>query len=73
MLNDEQTIARQAKIIFALHDKVDILKSCLSEIQSELVCIGGPLNDNNLHFTKPQLLMCQRILDHTDVIREKDL
>lgn len=41
----------------------------LDEIGSRLTCIGGPLNDNNLNYTKEQLKpfrnienICSRVL-----------
>lgn len=35
--------------------KVDILKSGYKDIYNDLICVGGPFNDNKLNFTSEQL------------------
>lgn len=64
--SDVEVIAAQAKIIFQLNNQLSNLKLRLHKIQTELVCIGGPLNDNVLNFSKTQKLVCQRILDEAE-------
>jgi len=62
-MTDEQLIARQAKQLEELRDKVAGLGERLGDAYSLLYCIGGPLNDNKHLFTREQLSVFQRIAD----------
>ncbi len=54
MTNDE-LIARQAKKIEELQDTIEDYEETIRNVMNAMVCIGGPLNDNKLGYTKEQL------------------
>lgn len=60
-MTDGELIARQAKQIEELRDEVAWLRAGIREARSIMVCIGGPLNDSRLSFTREQLQIFQRI------------
>lgn len=57
----DQLIARQALKIEKLASSLADATAALGKIHSELVCIGGPLNDNKLSYTPQQLQIFYRI------------
>lgn len=54
-MDDSLILARQVRQITILEDEVKNLKSKISEAKAIMNCAGGPLNDNNLGYTKEQL------------------
>ena len=56
-------IARQALKLAALQEDVEELRERISCATLRIICIGGPLNDNKLHYSKEQLVTFQRILN----------
>lgn len=55
-----------AKLLEENYDLGELIKDCkesLNRIVNNFVCIGGPLNDNMLEFTKEQRKYLQGILD----------
>lgn len=62
-MTEEQLIARQAKQLEELRDEVADLKDRVSKARLHIYCIGGPLNDNRLGYTKPQMVTFSRIAD----------
>lgn len=52
---DDSTIARQARAIEILEDRVAELEKAVKEARLHIGGIGGPLNDNKLGYTKEQL------------------
>jgi hypothetical protein len=52
---DDKLILKQARRIAELEDQLDWRKEAMAEIHRELYGIGGPLNDNLLGYSKPQL------------------
>ena len=62
-MTEEQLIARQAKQIEELRDEVTDLKSRITLVRSHIYCIGGPLNDNKLEYSRAQMVTFQRIAD----------
>jgi hypothetical protein len=60
-MTESELIARQAKQIEELRDEVKLLREGISEARSHIVCIGGPLNDDRLSFTKEQRAVFHRI------------
>ena len=54
-MNDNELIARQAKQIENLRDEVADLKTRVSRARLHIYCIGGPLNDNKLGYSKQQM------------------
>lgn len=62
-LTDVELIARQAKQLEDLRDEVAALKERVRVALSLMYCIGGPLNDNRLHYTGEQLVTFSRIAE----------
>ena len=60
-MTQDQLIARQAQQIEELRDEVSDLKARISKARSHIYCIGGPLNDNKLGYTKAQMVTFFRI------------
>lgn len=60
---DSELIARQAKQIEELRDEVADLKERARKARLHIYCIGGPLNDNKLGYSKPQMVTFARIAD----------
>ncbi len=54
MTNDE-LVARQARRIAELEDKLAEYEKACDDIYSTIYCIGGPLNDNILCYTHAQM------------------
>ncbi len=61
-----EVIARQAKRIEELSDKVKDLQQRMKTIRLHIICIGGPLNDNKLKYTPAQLVTFARILEQAE-------
>ena len=55
-MTDTELIARQAKQIEELRDRVADLKGRAERAASHIYCIGRPLNDNKLNYSKPQMV-----------------
>lgn len=62
-MTDAELIARQAKQLEELRDEVSDLKDRARKARLHIYCIGGPLNDNKLRYTKPQMVTFARIAD----------
>ncbi len=62
-MTDAELIARQAKQIEELRDERDDLKERVQRARLPIICIGGPLNDNKLGYTREQMGPFQRILN----------
>lgn len=60
-----ETIAAQAQEMVSLRAEVEELRNRQKEIHNLLYCIGGPLNDNVLGYTKQQLRVLFRIAELT--------
>lgn len=70
-MTEAELIARQAKQIEELRDEVADLKCRSRKAFSHIYCIGGPLNDNKLGYSKPQMVTFVRIAEELgDVWRE---
>lgn len=65
-MTEAELIARQAKQIEELRDEVADLKKRADRARSLIYCIGGPLNDNKLGYSKPQMVTFSRIADELD-------
>lgn len=65
--SDDSTIARQARTIEILEDRVAELEKAVKDAQLHIICIGGPLNDNKLGYTKEQMVTFFRIKECLDV------
>lgn len=55
-MDDHQVIARQAAKIERLEAENDALKAGIKRARSHIICIGGPLNDNRLGFSREQMM-----------------
>jgi len=62
-MTEAELIARQAKQIEELRDEVADLKTRAMRAASHIYCIGGPLNDNRLEYSKQQMVTFSRIAD----------
>lgn len=62
-MTNDQLIARQAKQLEELKDDVADLSNRLKQIRLNIICIGGPLNDNKLHYSHEQLRVFSKILE----------
>lgn len=55
MTAELELIGKQQFEIEELKKKLEELRVSMRQIQSKMVCIGGPLNDNKLGFNGAQL------------------
>ncbi len=62
-MTEAELIARQAKQIEELRDEVDDLKARANKALMHIYCIGGPLNDNKLGYSRAQMVTFSRISD----------
>lgn len=60
-MTEAELIARQAKQIEELRDEVADLRERVRLALAHIYCIGGPLNDNKLGYSKPQMVTFARI------------
>ena len=54
-MTKDQLIAKQQIDIEILNEENKRLIDGIDEVRGILFCIGGPLNDNKLHYTKEQM------------------
>ena len=54
-MTESELIARQAMQLEELRDEVADLKGRMRAAWSHIYCIGGPLNDNKLGYSRPQM------------------
>lgn len=66
-MTESELIARQAKQIEELRDENAELKKRVEKAIMHIYCIGGPLNDNKLGYSKPQMLTFFRIAEELGV------
>ena len=66
-MNYESLIAKQALEIAKLKERLLLYEEAAKAIHSEIYCIGGPLNDNIGGFTKKQMWIFSRIIDHIEI------
>ncbi|MDY0072478.1 MAG: hypothetical protein RBR77_07490 [Thauera sp.] len=62
-VTEAELIARQAKHIEELRDEVVDLKERIRRARRYIYCIGGPLNDNKLGYSREQMVTFARIAD----------
>ena len=60
-MTEQELIARQAKQIEELRDEVADLKERVRKARMHIYCIGGPLNDNVLGYSRAQMSTFARI------------
>ena len=61
MTKEDKLIADQAKQLWDANKRIKRMKYCLKTINKSLICVGGPLNDNVLQYSKEQLTLFFRI------------
>lgn len=62
-MTTDELIARQAKQLEELRDEVADLSDRIRKARMHIYCIGGPLNDNKLGYSRQQMVTFQRIAD----------
>lgn len=62
-MKKNKLIAKQAKQIAQLEERVGVLGDALDNIECRLVCITGPLNGNKMGYSNPQLYIFHRIME----------
>ena len=60
-MNDDEIISHQARTIIELTEQLKDLKERIRQAHLHIICIGGPLNDNKLGYSKEQLVTFHRI------------
>lgn len=71
-MTEEQLIARQSKQIEELRDVVVDLKERITTARRLIFCIGGPLNDNLLGYSKEQRTTFRMIADELGDLNDVD-
>ena len=66
-MNYEELIAKQALRIARLEEKLSLYEKASKDIHGEIYCIGGPLNDNIAGYSKKQMVIFSRIIDHIEI------
>ena len=62
-MTEAELIARQAKQLEELREEVAELKDRARKARLHIYCVGGPLNDNKLGYTREQMVTFARIAD----------
>jgi hypothetical protein len=65
-MNKDKLISQQALEIANLKERVSQYDEAAKSIHNEIFCIGGPLNDNVQQYSKKQMLIFFRIIDHIE-------
>ena len=65
-MTDVELIARLAKRIVELELSNQDLEKRMADIQLHIICVGGPLNDNKLGYSRTQLVTFAKIMDLTE-------
>lgn len=63
---DDELIAQQARENAALQQQLKESRAAVTRARSRIICIGGPLNDNKLGYSKDQLVTFAQILNDLD-------
>ncbi|CAB5187123.1 hypothetical protein UFOVP159_4 [uncultured Caudovirales phage] len=61
MTKEDRLISDQAKQLWDAKNRIKEMECALTDIQKLLICIGGPLNDNNLKYSNEQLSLFFKI------------
>jgi hypothetical protein len=62
-MTDIEFIGRQALQIEELREELRDMQCRIQKARSHIYCIGGPLNDNKLGYSKPQMVTFSRIAE----------
>lgn len=75
-MTKEELITLQQLRIYQLEQDNESLIKCIKRLRTDMVCIGGPLNDNFFVFSEKQLAIFYRMDKHieevTDIL-ERDI
>lgn len=66
-MTETELIAKQALEIATQKELISDLVQRLSDIRKMLICVGGPLNDNALKYSKEQALIFFKIEELTTI------
>ena len=66
LVPERETIARQAMRLEALEIENERLRRNIKNAINNIVCIGGPLNDNKLGYSKQQMVTFWRIKEELE-------
>ena len=69
---DSQVIADQARQIFVFESLLDQYLKNVRKVNNMLYCIGGPLNDNKLGYTKEQMQIFFHIQETLEMVYEDE-
>lgn len=64
--SERETIARQAMRLEGMEIENSRLRENIKKAISHIVCIGGPLNDNKLGYSKQQMVTFWRIKEELE-------
>jgi len=65
-MTDDEIIAAQAREIIGLRGEMREMRNAMNRVVIQIVCVGGPLNDNKLHYTPQQLVIFKKIVDELE-------
>lgn len=65
-MTQDELISRQALQLAEQADRLADFEKRMSDIHSHIYCIGGPLNDNKLGYSKEQMVTFFRIAKLTE-------
>jgi nucleoside-triphosphatase THEP1 len=63
---EREVVARQAMKLERLEDENEQLRDRISRAKRHMICIGGPLNDNKLGYSREQMATFFRIKEELD-------
>jgi len=66
-LTDTEVICRQGMKIESLEERLLLLERAIEDAKMYIYCIGGPLNDNKLNYSKNQLTTFANIANCLDI------
>jgi hypothetical protein len=66
----EQLITNQQLKIHQLEADNKSLIDCVQRLYMDMICIGGPLNDNVLEYSPKQLMVFQRMDRHIQEVKD---
>ncbi|MCK5609779.1 hypothetical protein KAR91_48355 [Candidatus Pacearchaeota archaeon] len=65
-MNKDELIVKQSLELANLKEKLIQYEEAAKSIHNEIFCIDGPLNDNIQQYTKKQMFIFFRIIDHIE-------
>ncbi len=67
-MTNEVFIAKQAKEIAELKESNESLLTAIKKAKMHIYCIGGPLNDNRLGYSRAQMVTFARIAEELEAV-----